>query len=144
MFSIKNTSENEHLVQINLNTLIIPKLTYKTLHYRLMYIKPNRVLKTTKDTKIPINKTKTIKYHCKLYTLSKSIYIIFYIFLAPTTRYLIKIYIDIIKYKPLSTNGYKYIIHLLDRYSNYQQIFFTKTKKTIFKTFVEIITFLKN
>ncbi len=77
------------------------------------------MLKTTKDIGIFINKVETLKYHCKLYTLSKSTYIISYTLLAPTIRCFIEIYIDIIEYKPLSINGHRYIVYLLDRYFNY-------------------------
>ncbi len=144
VFSIENILEDEHLVQVNLDTLIISKLIYKTLHYRLMYVGPDRVLKAAKDAGILISRAEALEYHCKLYTLSKSTYVISYILLAPTTRYFIEIYVNIIKHKPLSINGYKYTIHLLDRYFNYQWIFFIKTKKAIFEKFVEILTFLKN
>jgi len=120
------------------------KLIYKTLHCRLIYINPEQMLKTTKDTEIFISRTKVLKYHCKLCILLKSIYIISYTLLTPAICLFIKIYIDTIKYKPLSINGYKYIVHLLDRYSNYQWIFFTKTKETIFEKFIEVVTFLKN
>jgi len=119
IFSIKNTLKDEHLIQVNLNILIILKLIYKTFYYHLIYIRPDRILKTTKDIGILINKAEILKYHYKLYTLSKSIYIISYILLTLTTRCFIKIYIDTIKYKPLLTNGHKCTIHLLDYYFNY-------------------------
>src|SRR6266566_1902130 len=116
IFSIENTFKDEHLMQVNLDILMMLKLIYKTLHCRLIYVRLNRVLKIVKDVEIFINKTEVLEYHYKLYMLSKSIYVIFYIFLAPIARYLVKIYVDIIKYKLLSTNGHRYIVHLLDCY----------------------------
>ena len=144
IFFIENILEDKYLVQINLNILMISKLIYKTFYCRLIYIKPDWVLKATKDVEIFINKIETLKYHYKPYILSKSIYIISYTFLALIARCFIKIYIDIIEYKLLSTNNYKYIIHLLNRHFNYQCIFFVKTKEIIFEKFVEVLIFLKN
>ncbi len=120
IFFIENIFENKYLVQINLNILMISKLIYKTFYCRLIYIGPDRMLKIVKDIKIPINRIKILEYHYKLYTLSKSICIISYILLALIIRCFIEIYIDIIGYKLLSINGYKYIIYLLDCYFNYQ------------------------
>jgi len=119
IFFIENIFENKYLVQINLNILMISKLIYKTFYCRLIYIGPDRMLKIVKDIKIPINRIKILEYHYKLYTLSKSIYIISYIFLTLIVRCLVKIYINIIEYKFLLINNYKYIIFLLDRYFNY-------------------------
>ncbi len=65
MFSIENISEDEYLVQINLDILIMPKLIYKTFYCRLMYIRPDRVLKTAKDIEISINRIEVLKYHCE-------------------------------------------------------------------------------
>src|SRR6266699_826610 len=102
MFFIKNTPEDEHLVQVNIDILTIPKLIYKTFYCRLIYIGPDRILKAIKD--VGINRIKALEYYCELYTLSKSIYIIFHILLALIVCCFIKIYVDIIKYKLLSTN----------------------------------------
>ena len=102
------------------------------------------MLKITKDIEIPINRAEALEYHYELYTLLKSIYMISHIPLALAAHLFVEIYIDIIEYKPFSTNGHKYIVHLLDCYSNYQWIFFAKTKETIFEKFVEVVTFLEN
>ncbi len=144
VFFVENILKDEYLVQVNLDVLIILKLIYKTFYYRLMYIGLERVLKVVKNIEIFISRVKILEYYCELYILLKSIRMIFYIFLAPVTRLFIKIYIDIIEYKLLSINRYKYIVYLLDCYSNYQWIFFTKIKKTIFEKFVEVVIFLEN
>src|SRR6266699_4915814 len=120
------------------------KLIYKTFYYRMIYIRPEQIMKKTKDVGIPINKIKTLEYHCKFCILSKSTCMISYTLLVPIIRYFVEIYINTIKYKFLSINDYKYVVYLLDRYSNYQWIFFTKTKETIFEKFIEVITFLEN
>ncbi|SRR6266699_1136182 len=120
VFSIENIFKDKYLVQVNLDILMIPKLIYKTLHYCLIYIRSDRILKAIKDVGILINKIKVLKYHCKLYILLKLIHMIFYILLALIVCYLVKIYIDIIEYKFLSINNYRYTIHLLNRYFNYQ------------------------
>ena len=119
MFSIENIFEDEYLVQVNLNILMMPKLTYKIFYCRLIYIEPDRVLKVAKDVGILINKIKILKYYYKFCILSKLIYMIFYISLALIVRCFIKIYVNIIEYKPLSTNGYRYVVHLLNCYFNY-------------------------
>jgi len=41
-------------------------------------------------------------------------------------------------------NGYRYTVYILNRYFNYQWIFFTKTKDKIFKKFIEFIIYIKN
>src|SRR6266699_6990826 len=92
VFSIENIFKDEHLVQINLDTLIISKLIYKNFYYCLIYIRPDRMLKIAKDVGILINKVKILEYHYKFYMLSKSIYIIFYTPLALTVCYFIEIY----------------------------------------------------
>jgi len=120
VFSIENIFEDEYLIKVNLDVLIMLKLTYKTFYRRLIYIRLDRVLKIAKDVGIFISRVEALEYHYKLCTLSKSIHMISYIPLALTARCLIKIYIDIIEYKSLSTNGYRYIVYLLDRYFNYQ------------------------
>ena len=84
-----------------------------------MYIGPDRVLKATKDVEIFINRAKVLEYYCKFYVLLKSTYMISYILLALAVCCFTKIYIDTIEYKFLSTNNYKYIVYLLDRYFNY-------------------------
>ncbi len=119
IFSIKNTFDDEHLVQINLNILMISRLIYKVFYHRLIYIGLERILKTTKNVEIFINRAETLKHYYKHYAVLKSIYIISYIPLAPTICLFAKIYIDIIEYKPFSTNSYKYIVYILDRYFNY-------------------------
>ena len=122
----------------------MPKLTYKTLYCRLIYTSLKQILKTTKDAEIFINRAKVLEYYYKLYMLSKSIHMISHTPLTSTSRPFIEIYVDIIKYKPLSTNGHRYIVHLLDRYFNYQWIFFIRTKEAIFEKLIEILIFLKN
>src|SRR6266699_1442950 len=112
VFFVENILKDEYLVQVNLDVLIILKLIYKTFYYRLMYIGLERVLKVVKNIEIFISRVKILEYYCELYILLKSIRMIFYIFLAPVTRLFIKIYIDIIEYKLLSINRYKYIVYL--------------------------------
>ena len=87
----------------------MPKLIYKTFHYRLIYIKPDRILKVIKDVGILINKVEVLEYHYKLYILSKSIYVISYTPFILTVCCFVEIYVDIIKYKLLLINNYKYI-----------------------------------
>jgi len=123
---------------------IISKIIYKILYNWLIYIGLENVFKVTKDIEIFINWTETFKYYCYHYIILKSTYIISYIPLSLIARPFTKIYIDTIEYKPLSINGYKYIIHILDRYSNYQWIFFTKTKEIIFTKFIKFIIFIEN
>ena len=101
-------------------------------------------MKTAKDVDIFINRAKVLKYHYKLYALLKSICVIFYTFLTPAIYSFVKIYIDTIEYKPFSTNGFKYIIYFLDRYFNYQWIFFARMKEIIFEKFVEVVIYLEN
>jgi hypothetical protein len=96
------------------------KIIYEVLYNRFIYTDLERVLKTIKDTGISISRTKTIEFYCHSYTISKSTYIIFYTPLSPTTCPLAKIYVDTIEYKPPFEKGNKYIVYVLDRYSNYQ------------------------
>ena len=102
------------------------------------------MLKIAKDVGIFINKVEILEYHYKLYMLSKSIYIISYISLVPAVYPFAEIYIDTIEYKLSSINRLKYVVYLLDRYFNYQWIFFIRIKEIIFEKFIEIVIYLEN
>ncbi len=69
---------------------------------------------------------------------------IFYIFLSSVIRLFIEICIDMVQYKPIFSNRYKYIVYILDRYSNYQWIFFMKIEDKVFKKFIEFIMYIEN
>ncbi len=69
---------------------------------------------------------------------------IFYIPLPLAVHPFVEICMDTIEYKPLSINGYKYIVYILNCYFNYQWIFFAKTKEMIFVKFIEFIIFIEN
>ncbi len=84
-----------------------------------MYIGLERILKVIKNTDIPLNKEKALNYYYEYYVISKSIYMIFYTLFSPVIRLFIKICIDIVQYKPMSFNRYKYTVYILDCYSNY-------------------------
>jgi len=129
---------------MNLKNYAIPKIIYKVLYNRLIYIGPEQIFKIVKDFDIFLNKKKALNYYCEYYIILKSIYMIFYTFFAFTAYLFAEIYIDTIEYKPLSINNYKYIIYIFERYSNCQWIFFTKIKKTIFIKLVEFIIFIEN
>ncbi len=54
ILSVQDVPVDKHLVQINLD-YIMPKIIYKILYNRLMYIGPEGVLKVAKDAKIFIS-----------------------------------------------------------------------------------------
>jgi hypothetical protein len=98
---------------------MMPRLIYEVLYRRLIYVGPERMLKVAKDIEIPISRAEVLEHHCKHCAVSKLTYMIFYTPLALATRSFIEICIDTIEYKLFSTNDYKYIVYILDRYSNY-------------------------
>ena len=144
IFTVQNIPADEPLVQVNLNDCTIPKIIYEVLYNRLIYIGPERIFKVVKNVDIPLNRKKALNYHCEYYIISKSIYMIFYTFFSPAVRPFIEIYVDTVQHKPMSFNRHKYTVHILNRYSNYQQIFFIKTEDKVFKKFIEFIIYIEN
>ena len=104
---------------MNLDDCTILKITYEVLYNRLIYTNLERVLKVTKDVDIPLNKKKVLNYHYEYCIILKSIHVIFYISFSPVVRLFAEIYINIIQYKLMSFNRYKYTVHILNRYFNY-------------------------
>ena len=104
---------------MNLDDCIIPKIIYEVLYNRLIYAGLKRIFKVAKDADIPLSKKEALNYHCEYCAISKSIYIIFYIFFSPAVRPFVEIYIDTVQYKLISFNGYRYTVYILNRYSNY-------------------------
>src|SRR6266699_5860717 len=99
---------------MNLDNCTIPKIIYKVLYNRLIYTGPERIFKAIKDADIPLNRKKALNYHYKHCIILKSIHIISHTLFSPVVRPLIEIYIDTVQYKPISSNKYKYTVHILN------------------------------
>jgi len=106
------------LIQINLD-YTMSKIIYKVFYNRLIYIGLKRIVTVIKNTEISISWIEAIEFYYYYYTILKSICVIFYTSFHLAVRLFVKIYVDIIEYKLLSTNKYKYIVYILDCYFNY-------------------------
>src|SRR6266699_4444857 len=104
---------------MNLDDCIIPKIMYEVLYNRLIYTDPERIFKAIKDVDIFLNREKILNYHCEYCAISKSIYMIFYTLFSSVVRPFSKIYINMVQYKPISFNRYKYTVYILNCYFNY-------------------------
>ncbi len=113
------------------------------MHQRLTHASVARVLKACRDAGIKISDKEAREYHCKWCSLAKSTKIISHQRLAPAARPLAEITADTIEHKPTANGGYRYAVHLLDRYSNYQWIFFARSKDEIYHSFRDWITFIE-
>ena len=131
-------------VETPVRLLACPKISYKTMHQRMMHASAPPILKACHDAGIEISRQEAMKHHCPACFQAKSTKNISHEHLAPAVRPFAEITMDTIEHKPLSQKGHRWSVHILDRCSNYNWIFFAKTKDEIHDRVIEFLDFMEN
>lgn len=118
-------------------------INYEIMHHRFMHASPERTIKACRDAGIRIDEKQAKEHHCQWCAQGKSVKIISHDSLARPTRALAEVYVDTIQHTPRAKSSFQYAVHMIDRFSNYQWIFFTRTKDEIYAKFTQWINYIE-